>query len=215
MYLLCVFSQSLAKRRLGFLGVIDGLGSSGGGGQYEAAGSVLKRRGESEADVDDHDGPTVFLKSEGCATERVRDSERDFQPTYEGALKWKSHEMTNANTMQAKRKFKNFCPLQQLRASEVEAEEAVPVAAFVLPAPFVSFACSSDDSVSFGPTTLRAIELQISQVLEKQLRNATPFSKSTEQSESAADEARRESTVSAISDSDAQAKLQSSPSAVE
>lgn len=75
--------------------------------------------------------------------------------------------MTNANTIQAKRKFKNRWPFKQVRVSEV-ADDTGADAAFVANA-LDSFVCCAD-STSFGPTTLRAIEQHISQVLSKQLQ---------------------------------------------
>ena len=77
--------------------------------------------------------------------------------------------MTNANTIQAKRKFKNRWPFKQVRASE--AADIGADAALVATA-LDSFVCCAD-STSFGPMTLRARELQISQVLEKELQMLT------------------------------------------
>lgn len=82
---------------------------------------------------------------------------------YEGMLKWKSQEMTKANTIQAKRKFKNRWPFKQVRLSE---EEDTCAGAALVAKSFISLVCCAD-SMSVGPTTLRAIELHISQVLEK------------------------------------------------
>lgn len=68
--------------------------------------------------------------------------------------------MTKVNTIQARRKFRNRWPFKQVRDSE-DTDSAG--AAFVAKA-FTSFVCCAD-SMSFGPTTLCAIELHISQVL--------------------------------------------------
>ena len=72
-------------------------------------------------------------------------------------LKWNSHEITKAKTIQARRKFRKRWPFKQVRVSLVDEDGAEAAAV-------VSFACS-DDSTSFGPTTLCATELQISHVL--------------------------------------------------
>lgn len=77
-------------------------------------------------------------------------------------LKWKSQDIINANTTQASRKFRKRWPFQKLRVSPwragAETEDiAVPL--------LVSLDCSID-SKSVAPATLRAIELQISQVLK-------------------------------------------------
>ena len=76
--------------------------------------------------------------------------------THPGTLKWKSQDMTNANTMQARRKLRNRCPCQNLRGSA-----AVAWAAAVL---LDSFHCSMK-SASLKPATLHAVEPQISQIL--------------------------------------------------
>lgn len=83
-------------------------------------------------------------------------------PVYEdGTLKCKSHDITNANTIQASRKFRKRWPCQKLRISEWCADAGTAATATVL---LVSFDCSVT-SISFIPTTLRAMEWQISQVL--------------------------------------------------
>ena len=76
--------------------------------------------------------------------------------THPGTLKWKSQDMTNANTMQARRKLRNRWPCQNLRGSA-----AVAWAAAVL---LDSFHCSMK-SASLKPATLHAVEPQISQIL--------------------------------------------------
>lgn len=68
--------------------------------------------------------------------------------------------MTKAKTIQARRKFKKRWPCQKLRISVGGA--AAAAAAEVL---LVSFHWSMN-SVSFTPTTLRAVDPQISQVLK-------------------------------------------------
>jgi hypothetical protein len=78
--------------------------------------------------------------------------------THPGTLKWKSQDMTNANTMQARRKLRNRCPCQNLRGSV-----AVAWAAAVL---LDSFHCSMK-SASLKPATLHAVEPQISQILRQ------------------------------------------------
>lgn len=79
----------------------------------------------------------------------------------EGMLKWKSHDMTNANTMQASRKLRKRWPCQMLRVSPWPIAAEIEDVALAL---FTSFE-SSAVSISVAPATLRAIELQISQVL--------------------------------------------------
>ena len=81
----------------------------------------------------------------------------------DGTLKWKSHDKTNANTMQASRKFRKRWPCQKLRVSATVAGAKTVTAAVAL---LVSFECTVD-SMSFDPKTLRATELQISQVLKQ------------------------------------------------
>ena len=83
----------------------------------------------------------------------------------EGTLKWKSHDITNANTMQASRKFRKRCPCHMLRWSPwgVEAETAAIAVALL-----ASLDCSID-SISVAPATLRATEWQISHILKKTL----------------------------------------------
>lgn len=79
--------------------------------------------------------------------------------THPGTLKWKSHEMTKAKTMHARRKLRNRCPCQNLLVSF---GNACPAAV-----EFDSFDCSTN-SGSPNTTTLHAVELQISQVLGKE-----------------------------------------------
>ena len=79
---------------------------------------------------------------------------------HEGTLKWKSHEMTKANTIQASRKFRNRCPCQQFWVSA----GCTGAGATAATASFDSFHCSN--SASFTPATLRATDPQISQVLQ-------------------------------------------------
>ena len=79
---------------------------------------------------------------------------------HEGTLKWKSHEMTKANTIQASRKFRNRCPCQQFWVSA----GCTGAGASAATASFDSFHCSN--SASFTPATLRATDPQISQVLQ-------------------------------------------------
>lgn len=79
--------------------------------------------------------------------------------THPGTLKWKSHEMTKAKTMHARRKLRNRCPCQNLLVS---VGNVCPAAAVV-----DSFDCSVN-SGSPKTTTLHATELQISQVLGKE-----------------------------------------------
>lgn len=84
----------------------------------------------------------------------------------DGTLKWKSHDMTNANTMQASSKFKKRWPCQKFRVSEGN----VGVAGMADGAGGMSISlvgCSAD-STSLTPAMFRAMELQISQVLESQ-----------------------------------------------
>lgn len=69
--------------------------------------------------------------------------------------------MTKAKTIQARRKFKKRCPFKQVRVSG--AEEDVLDAATLLS---LACCCCCPGSISLGPTTLLAIELQISQVLQ-------------------------------------------------
>ena len=80
------------------------------------------------------------------------------ESTHPGTLKWKSQDITNANTMQARRKLRNRCPCQNLRGSL-----AVAWAAAVL---LDSFHCSMK-SASQKPATLHAVEPQISQILRQ------------------------------------------------
>lgn len=75
-----------------------------------------------------------------------------------GTLKWKSQETTKASTRHASRNLRNRCPCQKLRASDGGAGGG---AAEVL----ASFRCS-EGSFSLTPTTLDAVEQQISQILE-------------------------------------------------
>lgn len=80
---------------------------------------------------------------------------------HDGMLKWKNHDTTNAKTIHASRKFRRWWPFKQVRVSVVDDTGAeVALAAVAL----VSLVCGAD-SISFEPTTLHAIELQISQVL--------------------------------------------------
>ena len=81
----------------------------------------------------------------------------------DGTLKWKSHDTTKANTIQARRKFRKRWPCQKLRDSvdDIDAETAAVAEALL-----ASDDCSVN-STSLAPTTLRAIEWQISQVLHK------------------------------------------------
>lgn len=81
----------------------------------------------------------------------------------EGTLKWKSHETTKANTIQARRKLRNRWPCQKFRDSvdDIEVETAAVAEALL-----ASVDCSVN-SISLPPTTLRAIEWQISHVLDK------------------------------------------------
>lgn len=62
--------------------------------------------------------------------------------------------MTNANTTQASRKFRKRWPRQKLGVSKWDADAATAATAVAL---LVSFDCSFV-SVSFTPTTLRAME---------------------------------------------------------
>lgn len=78
--------------------------------------------------------------------------------THPGTLKWKSQDITNANTMQARRKLRNRCPCQNLRVSV----DAAWAAAVLLD----SFHCSMK-SASQKPATLHAVEPQISQILRQ------------------------------------------------
>lgn len=71
--------------------------------------------------------------------------------------------MTKAKTIQARRKFKKRCPFKQVRVSG--AEEDVLDAATLLSLACCC-CCCCPGSISLGPTTLLAIELQISQVLQ-------------------------------------------------
>lgn len=84
----------------------------------------------------------------------------------DGTLKWKSHDKTNAKTMQASRKFRNRWPCQKLRDSDTGTCAKTVVAAVAL---FVSFECSVD-SMSFDAKTLCATEWHISQVLEQKTK---------------------------------------------
>lgn len=79
-------------------------------------------------------------------------------------LKWKSQDMTKANTIQARRKFKKRWPVKQLRVSVAEGAGTEDAAdATRLPS---LATCAA--SMSLGPRTFRATELQISQVLQQQ-----------------------------------------------
>lgn len=80
---------------------------------------------------------------------------------HDGTLKWKSQEITKANTIQASKKFKNRWPCQKFRVSDgcTDAADEAAVAAS-----FASFHCSII-SASLAPATLRAMDPQISQVL--------------------------------------------------
>nr|GME13546.1 conserved hypothetical protein [Ipomoea batatas] len=84
-----------------------------------------------------------------------------FHDSHEGTLKWKSHEMTKAKTMQASKKLRNRWPCQKLRASAGGVGAVSVVTAAVLP----SLHCSAG-SASLIPTTLCATDPQISQVLQ-------------------------------------------------
>nr|GMC88705.1 conserved hypothetical protein [Ipomoea batatas] len=78
-------------------------------------------------------------------------------------LKWKSQEMTKANTIQAKRKFRNQCPFRQFRVSGAK-DVGTANTAFVAKSLVSIVGCTG--STSFGPTRLRTIELQISHTLK-------------------------------------------------
>lgn len=67
-----------------------------------------------------------------------------------------------ATTTQARRKFRKRWPFKQLRVSALASPAAEAVFATV---ELLSFVCC-DASISFGPTTFCAIELQISHVLK-------------------------------------------------
>uniref|UniRef100_A0A0A8XSP3 Uncharacterized protein n=1 Tax=Arundo donax TaxID=35708 RepID=A0A0A8XSP3_ARUDO len=76
--------------------------------------------------------------------------------THPGTLKWKSQEMTKANTMQASRKLRNRCPCQNLRVSAGG------------PCTTATLSVSLHWSLNCGSpktTTLLAVELHISQIL--------------------------------------------------
>lgn len=85
---------------------------------------------------------------------------------YDGTLKWKSHDKTNANTTQASRKFRNRWPCQKLRVSAM----GTGATAAAVVASLASFECSVD-SISIDPKTLRAIEWHISHVLKQNQAN--------------------------------------------
>lgn len=80
--------------------------------------------------------------------------------SYEGMLKWNSQEITNAKTIHASRKFRNRWPCQKFRASAWFTGAAVAGGVVSVD----SFHCSVI-STSFAPTTLQAVDPQISQVL--------------------------------------------------
>lgn len=87
-------------------------------------------------------------------------------PVFKGSydddtLKWKSHDTTNANTIQARRKFRKRWPCQKLRDSEAEVDAEI---AAIVDALFDSFVCSAS-SISLAPATFCAIDWQISHVL--------------------------------------------------
>lgn len=85
---------------------------------------------------------------------------------YERTLKWNSQDNTNANSMQASRKFAKRPSKQPLWVSEFDSP-ASGVGVLVLFAAAALLLCDCcPDSTSFGTTTFCAIELQISQVLK-------------------------------------------------
>lgn len=86
----------------------------------------------------------------------------------EGKLKWKNHEITNAQTIHVKRKLRNLFPLQNLRSSE----------SLIAATTVVEFPASTSSTLvslvfwSESLATLEkfwAIERQISQVLKLHL----------------------------------------------
>ena len=79
---------------------------------------------------------------------------------HDGTLKWNSHEITNAKTIEASKKLRNRCPCQKLRVS------GATVGAVVRDGvePFVSLHWSTGSAS--GPATFRAIDPQISHVLD-------------------------------------------------
>ena len=74
--------------------------------------------------------------------------------------------MTKANTIQASRKFMRRRPCQKLRDSAPDTVVDTAAGAGAVALLLVSFECSIN-SVSLALKTLRAIELQISQVLKQ------------------------------------------------
>lgn len=89
----------------------------------------------------------------------------------DGTLKWKSQDKTNANTMQASKKFRKRWPCQKLCVSVTVAGAKTVTGAVAL---LVSFECCVN-SMSFDPKTLRATELQISQVLKQSQENRNKY----------------------------------------
>ncbi|RZS20593.1 hypothetical protein BHM03_00053129 [Ensete ventricosum] len=77
-----------------------------------------------------------------------------------GTLKWKSQETTNASTKHASRNLRKRCPCQKLRVSEGGGGTAGGAVELL-----DSSHCSMG-SVSLTPTTLCAVEPQISQILK-------------------------------------------------
>lgn len=72
----------------------------------------------------------------------------------DGTLKWKSHDTTNANTIQARRKFRKRWPCQKLRDSDVGIDATAEIAEALLD----SLAFCSANSISLAPATLRAMD---------------------------------------------------------
>lgn len=85
----------------------------------------------------------------------------------EGTLKWKSQDMTNANTIQANKKFRNRWPCQKFRDWD-EGKDVVAAAAAA--ASLISFH-DSVSSASGTPDTFCATDPQISQVLHIRTRS--------------------------------------------
>lgn len=86
----------------------------------------------------------------------------------EGKLKWKNHEITNAETIHVKRKLRNLFPLQNLRSSEsivaTTVDEFPASTSFTLVSIVVVWSISLPALEKF-----KAIERQISQVLKHEL----------------------------------------------
>lgn len=73
---------------------------------------------------------------------------------YEGTLKWNSHDITKANTIQARRKFRNRWPRQKLWLSD----EGIDAATAAVEDALLDSVDCSVNSTSCGPRMFRAME---------------------------------------------------------